>query len=304
MIRYDGAGHRRAATSGDHGLGPARAAPARVAHRAELTGGDGRVPRRPAAARDRRRRAGRADRRTRASTTSPTSEFTSICDLCWKMLDRTAGRRAPGPADRRDQHRAGPTPMSTGTAARGCGRSSSSPTRSVRATLGAASGASPHVRELYPVYLATMHGVVRSAVPLMEAAHRSGAALARRRARRAPDRRTSSTTRPRRPATTSGCWRTSRRVGGDPAQPRAQVPSAQRRDAGRRAVLLAAPRPPGLAARPHGRDGGLLADARVRRPPAGADRLSGRRLPRRRAATRSSTSSTNASSTRRSTRCR
>jgi hypothetical protein len=29
---------------------------------------------------------------------------------------------------------------------------------------------SPHVRELYPAYLATMHGVVRSAVPLMEAA--------------------------------------------------------------------------------------------------------------------------------------
>ena len=29
---------------------------------------------------------------------------------------------------------------------------------------------SPRVRELYPVYLATMHGVVRSAVPLMEAA--------------------------------------------------------------------------------------------------------------------------------------
>jgi hypothetical protein len=29
---------------------------------------------------------------------------------------------------------------------------------------------SPSVRELYPVYLVTMHGVVRSAVPLMEAA--------------------------------------------------------------------------------------------------------------------------------------
>jgi hypothetical protein len=29
---------------------------------------------------------------------------------------------------------------------------------------------SPRVRELYPVYLATMHGIVRSAVPLIEAA--------------------------------------------------------------------------------------------------------------------------------------
>jgi hypothetical protein len=29
---------------------------------------------------------------------------------------------------------------------------------------------SPNVRELYPVYLATMHGVVRSAVPLLQAA--------------------------------------------------------------------------------------------------------------------------------------
>jgi len=34
---------------------------------------------------------------------------------------------------------------------------------------------SPSLRELYPVYLATMHGIVRSAVPLMEA----GAARAR-----------------------------------------------------------------------------------------------------------------------------
>jgi Iron-containing redox enzyme len=39
----------------------------------------------------------------------------------------------------------------------------------VQATAGRIWG-SPHVRELYPVYLATMHGVVRSAVPLMEAA--------------------------------------------------------------------------------------------------------------------------------------
>src|SRR4051795_12067478 len=28
---------------------------------------------------------------------------------------------------------------------------------------------SPHLRDLYPGYLATMHGVVRSAVPLMQA---------------------------------------------------------------------------------------------------------------------------------------
>jgi hypothetical protein len=29
---------------------------------------------------------------------------------------------------------------------------------------------SPALRELYPAYLATMHGIVRSAVPLMETA--------------------------------------------------------------------------------------------------------------------------------------
>ena len=37
---------------------------------------------------------------------------------------------------------------------------------------------SPHVRDLYPVYLATMHGVVRSAVPLIEAALERAEALA------------------------------------------------------------------------------------------------------------------------------
>jgi hypothetical protein len=37
---------------------------------------------------------------------------------------------------------------------------------------------SPFVRELYPVYLATMHGVVRSAVPLLEAACERARALA------------------------------------------------------------------------------------------------------------------------------
>jgi len=37
---------------------------------------------------------------------------------------------------------------------------------------------SPFVAELYPVYLATMHGVVRSAVPLMEAALDRARALA------------------------------------------------------------------------------------------------------------------------------
>lgn len=37
---------------------------------------------------------------------------------------------------------------------------------------------SPHVRELYPVYLTTMHGIVRSAVSLMEAALERARALA------------------------------------------------------------------------------------------------------------------------------
>jgi hypothetical protein len=37
---------------------------------------------------------------------------------------------------------------------------------------------SPSVRELYPVWLATMHGIVRSAVPLMEAARARAAELA------------------------------------------------------------------------------------------------------------------------------
>jgi hypothetical protein len=37
---------------------------------------------------------------------------------------------------------------------------------------------SPFVRDLYPVYLATMHGIVRSAVPLMEAARARAEELA------------------------------------------------------------------------------------------------------------------------------
>ena len=38
----------------------------------------------------------------------------------------------------------------------------------------------PRVRELYPVYLATMHGIVRSAVPLITAAAERAAARFRR----------------------------------------------------------------------------------------------------------------------------
>ena len=132
----------------------------------------------------------------------------------------------------------------------------------------------PHVRELYPVYLTTMHGVVRSAVPLIEAAIDALPELrARRRARRAPDRRTSSTTRPKRPATTSGCSRTSRRSAATRRGARRGAVRRTSRRSSARSTTGSATSHPGLAARPHGGDGGLLADGRVRRPPAGADRL-------------------------------
>ena len=211
-------------------------------------------------------------------------------------------RRRAGPADRGDQHRAGRA-LSSPERTRGCGPSSRSPTRScgdVRADLAQPARARA---------LSRLPGDDARGRALGGAADGGGGDRALPRA--APDDelaahlcRTSSTTRPRRPATTSGCWRTSRRS------------AATRRGAGAGpvaanvATLVGAQyywlrhvHPVSLLGHMAVMEG-YSPPARVRRPPAGADRLPAPTASAPSAATRSSTSSTSASSTRRSTRCR
>ena len=257
MIRYDGVDHGVLQRERDHGLGPAARCASARANASRARRGDGRVPRRPDAARDRRRRPGRADRRTRASATSPQREFTSICDLCWKMFDRVADDAAPDPLIGAistvlvevDEH----------AERRACSSSSTLAYPAVSATLGADLDEPARARAL-------------SRLPDDDARRRAlgggadggGArararARARRRGRGRTSSRTSSITRRRRPATTSGCSRTSRRSAATRRGALRRIPSARRRDARRRPVLLAAPPAPGLAARAHGRDRGLLA---------------------------------------------
>ena len=85
---------------------------------------------------------------------------------------------------------------------------------------------SPRVRELYPVYLTTLHGIVRSANPLIEAARdRAAEPRAGRRRCRGP-RRVLRPPRARREGPTSGCSRISKRSAATPGTPE---PASSRR---------------------------------------------------------------------------
>ena len=93
---------------------------------------------------------------------------------------------------------------------------------------------SPHVRELYPVYLTTMHGVVRSAVALMDGGARARAARWRR--RRASRRHLIPYFEhhaPEEAGHDEWLLEDLEAVGGDADAARAQVPSRERRDARR-----------------------------------------------------------------------
>ena len=110
-VRYDGLRHGLLQRERDHGLRPRRACAAARARRTRSArrsrpstptrvlraiGGPG-----PGALTAHPRFADLAER-----------EFTSICDLCWTMLDRVADDERSRPADRRDQRDDGARPMS------------------------------------------------------------------------------------------------------------------------------------------------------------------------------------------------
>ena len=179
------------------------------------------------------RRGGRASKPTRSCARSAPSgrasltahprfadladtQFTSVCDVCWKMLDRTADDAAPDPLIGAISTMLVPSgrPRRRGAVMSASQRLRFKLDLAYPALAAAASRlwGDERVRELYPLYLEIWHGVVRSAVPLIEAAARSRArARARRRGRRAA-RAVLRASRPRGgQATTSGCSRISRR---------------------------------------------------------------------------------------------
>src|SRR5262249_44599579 len=122
-----------------------------------------RLPRRPGAARDRRPRPRRAHRPPALRRPRRPRVHEHLRPLLEAARPRRR-RRAPRPADRGGQPDGDPM------------RASERPRAELELAIPAVRQASeriwtsPSVRELYPVWLATMHGIVRSAVPLMDTA--------------------------------------------------------------------------------------------------------------------------------------
>ena len=192
-------------------------------------------------------------------------DFTSICDLCWTMLDRVADDERPDPLVDAINDVLVLTLNDTAS-------------DRLRAKLDFAYPAlrasseriwsSPFVRELYPVYLSTMHGIVRTPVALMEAALERARDACTRRRRGGRSRAVPRASRPGGEGARQVAARGPRGARRRPGRAAAPHPVRARRGVRRRSVLLAAPPPSGRAARAHGRD-----QRATRRRSASAERL-------------------------------